>query len=52
MTTDQTPPTERFYCEGCNSWHETPRLLDAVRAEVERIRLEKGEATDERTDRD
>jgi len=39
---DSEPPhTQRFYCEGCQTWHETESLLEAVRAESERIRLEK-----------
>jgi hypothetical protein len=51
MTIDQTTPTQprtqRFYCKGCQEWHETPRLLDAVREEAERIRLEKGTVNNE-----
>jgi len=45
MTTDQTastqPRPQRFYCEGCQQWHEVESLLEAVRAEAEKIRLEK-----------
>lgn len=45
--TDQTatqPRTQTFYCEGCQERHEAESLLESVRREGERIRLEK-EAT-------
>jgi len=51
MTTDQTtltqPRSQRFYCSGCCEWHETPRLLEAVREEAERIRLEESDGDKE-----
>jgi len=40
-TTDQTTPTQPFYCPGCQQWHEAESLLEMVRREDERIRLEK-----------
>jgi hypothetical protein len=46
-TTEETGnhavPTQTFYCPGCREWHETPALLEAVRAEAERLERESGE---------
>jgi len=43
----QTTPMQRFYCEGCQEYHEAESLLEAVRREGERIRLEKEMATND-----
>jgi len=43
-TTPTQPRAQRFYCPGCCEWHETSRLLEAVREEAERIRVEKNDA--------
>ena len=43
MTADQTATrlrTQRFYCEGCQQWHEVESLLEAVRLEAEQIEKE------------
>jgi hypothetical protein len=47
--TTETPTTQirtqRYYCPGCQEWHETESLLEAVRVAAERIRMEKGTIT-------
>jgi hypothetical protein len=43
VTIDQIssqPRPQRFYCPGCQEYHETESLLEAVRAEAEKIRQE------------
>jgi hypothetical protein len=51
MTTiDQTstqPRSQRFYCEGCNSWHEAESLLEAVQWESEQVEKEKKDGYDD-----
>ena len=40
QATPTQPRTQRFYCPGCREWHTAPSLLEAVRREGERMRLE------------
>jgi len=50
-TTLPQPRTQRFYCKGCQEYHEAPRLLDAVKAEAERIRIEQLNSSDRNLER-
>jgi hypothetical protein len=45
-TSNLATPTQRFYCEGCQEYHEVESLLDAVREEAERMRVEEGKVDD------
>lgn len=51
QTTPTQPRTQRFYCPGCREWHESPRLLDAIRSEAERIRIEQRTPSDSNSER-
>lgn len=48
QTTNQTPPTprpgervQRWWCKGCEEWHEREPILAAVKTEAEKLEREK-----------